>query len=200
MPADEPGDSRWSSRPTAYAFSAGHRIRLALAGTDWPNSWPPPTPVALTLDRAALRFDLPVLHRATGAARAPLRATAEQARGSHDEDEPRPVWRLEHDVLARDDHAVVDHGATYRVALAVMRHRRLPGTGPRCRSAIRAGRRPAPRCRFELAWPDVTCAVEPTCASTAIPTASTSPSTSRDEDGAPFASREWRESIPRDLL
>ena len=57
------------------------------------------------------------------------------------------------------------------------------------------------RCRFELAWPDVTCAVEadlridghPDRFDVAIDLDAT-------EDGAPFASRTWRESIPRDLL
>ncbi len=27
---------------TSWAFEPGHRIRLDLAGSDWPNAWPPP--------------------------------------------------------------------------------------------------------------------------------------------------------------
>jgi hypothetical protein len=61
----------------AYAFPAGHRIRLALSPTYWPWAWPSPEPVTLTVltgggsalalpvrpplaDDAALRpFDVP---------------------------------------------------------------------------------------------------------------------------------------------
>jgi hypothetical protein len=44
----------------AYAFSAGHRIRLALSTTYWPLLWPAPEPVTLTLHCAGSRLDLPV--------------------------------------------------------------------------------------------------------------------------------------------
>ena len=30
---------------TSWVFEPGHRIRLDLAGSDWPNAWPPPLPV-----------------------------------------------------------------------------------------------------------------------------------------------------------
>jgi putative CocE/NonD family hydrolase len=45
----------------SWMFEAGHRIRLALAGTDWPNAWAPPAPVTLTVDRASAVLVLPVL-------------------------------------------------------------------------------------------------------------------------------------------
>ena len=46
---------------TSWIFEPGHRVRLDVAGTDWPNAWPPPTPVTLTLDRSASSLVLPVL-------------------------------------------------------------------------------------------------------------------------------------------
>ena len=45
----------------SWTFEAGHRIRLDLAGSDWPNAWSPPAPVTLTVDRAATELVLPVL-------------------------------------------------------------------------------------------------------------------------------------------
>ena len=44
---------------TSWVFEPGHRIRLDLAGTDWPNCWPPPTPVTLTIDRSRSSLVLP---------------------------------------------------------------------------------------------------------------------------------------------
>jgi hypothetical protein len=156
--------------------------------------------VTLTIDRSTVRLDLPVLPPAV---LPEPRFQAPPSRHGHDDeqqDEPLPIWRLEHDVLARTTTAVVDHGATYRgthgVAVTdayqgqVMVPLRDPG-----RASAQA------RCRFELAWPDVTCAVEadlhidghPDRFEVAIDLDAT-------EDGAPFASRTWRETIPRDLL
>jgi len=198
MPVDEPVDITLELEAAAYAFSPGHRIRLALAGTDWPNTWPPPTPVALTVDRASLRLDLPIL---TGPSPLPEPRFAppptEDADGG---DEPLPVWRLEHDVLARTTTAVVDHGATYRgphgvtITDAYQGQVTVPLRDPGRTTA-------SARCRFELAWTDVTCAVEadlridghPDRFDVAIDLDATM-------DGEPFGSRTWRESIPRDLL
>jgi len=45
----------------SWTFEAGHRIRLDLAGTDWPNAWTPPEPLRLTVDRASASLTLPVL-------------------------------------------------------------------------------------------------------------------------------------------
>jgi len=44
----------------AYAFPAGHRIRVAVSTTYWPMVWPSPAPVALTLVAGASHLDLPV--------------------------------------------------------------------------------------------------------------------------------------------
>ena len=61
----EPGVPRTtsssSSRSMSWVFEAGHRIRLDLAGCDWPNAWSPPEPVSLTIERASRSLELPVL-------------------------------------------------------------------------------------------------------------------------------------------
>ncbi len=45
----------------SWTFEPGHAVRLDIAGTDWPNAWPPPGPVTLTIDRAASVLVLPVI-------------------------------------------------------------------------------------------------------------------------------------------
>jgi putative CocE/NonD family hydrolase len=36
---------------TAWRFEAGHRLRLAIAGADWPNVWPTPEPATFEIHR-----------------------------------------------------------------------------------------------------------------------------------------------------
>ena len=46
---------------TSWVFPPGHRLRLSLAGSDWPNIVPPPGPVTLTVERDGSALTLPVL-------------------------------------------------------------------------------------------------------------------------------------------
>jgi predicted acyl esterase len=46
---------------TSWVFPAGHRLRLSLAGSDWPNLVPPPGPVTLLVERAGSTLTLPAL-------------------------------------------------------------------------------------------------------------------------------------------
>ena len=45
---------------TAYAFPAGHRLRVAVSTSYWPIAWPAPAPVNLTLYTGASSLSLPV--------------------------------------------------------------------------------------------------------------------------------------------
>jgi hypothetical protein len=45
----------------AWTLEAGHRLRLDLAGADWPNAWPPPARATLTVERGGAELELPVL-------------------------------------------------------------------------------------------------------------------------------------------
>jgi putative CocE/NonD family hydrolase len=47
---------------TSWVFPAGHRLRLSLAGSDWPNLVPPPGPVMVTVERDGSVLTLPVLN------------------------------------------------------------------------------------------------------------------------------------------
>lgn len=47
-------------RPTAYVVQPGHRLRLAISGSNFPYLWPSPYPYELEILRAETRLDLPV--------------------------------------------------------------------------------------------------------------------------------------------
>ena len=60
----------------AYAFDAGHRIRLAISTTYWPMVWPSPEPVTLSLFTGESSLSLPV-RRPPGP---PMRRSASRSR------------------------------------------------------------------------------------------------------------------------
>jgi uncharacterized protein len=102
---------------TSWVFEPGHRIRLALAGTDWPNAWPPPKPLTLEVDRASVALTLPELPAQPVTRPAPAFAPAPPGswHSYKPSTEPQPdvVWRYGHDVLSRRSEAAVDHGSRY---------------------------------------------------------------------------------------
>ncbi|MGI8573787.1 MAG: CocE/NonD family hydrolase [Egibacteraceae bacterium] len=153
---------------TSWVFERGHRVRLALAGTDWPNVWPPPEPVTLSVRRTGSRLVLPL--RALRGADAPRPRLqpppAEwwdaEATKQLDEDEAdtQPVlWRLEHDVLARRSRVVTSHRSVYRADNGAHVVEDYDGrtavstTDPGDAAAVG-------RAAFELAWPEATVASE----------------------------------------
>ncbi len=92
----------------AYAFDDGQRMRLSLAGADWPNTAASPGPAVITVLGGSLELPCwqgdsphppPVLK--------PGSATSESAEGV--------VWRVERDVLRATTSCIVDHGSTYPV-------------------------------------------------------------------------------------
>jgi hypothetical protein len=56
---------------TAYAFPAGHKIRIALSSAYWPIIWPSPEPVKLTVFTGASQLLLPVWRAGADERRAP---------------------------------------------------------------------------------------------------------------------------------
>jgi predicted acyl esterase len=141
---------------TSRVFEAGNRMRLAIAGADWPNAWAPPRVSVLTIVPARTRLVLPVMVGAPADGRRPSFvpapaqpvATAEMA----DED---PVWRIEHDVYARETRVVVHQ----------LSRAEAPGRCTWGRTEdVRAGVDPlAPGTAWvesidetEIAWPEVT--------------------------------------------
>ncbi len=101
---------------TSWVFEAGHRIRLSLAGADWPNVWPPPRAGTLTFDRSGLELSLPVVDGDPPISEPPS-FTPSPGKETHGPsltgEQPPLVWQIEHDVLGRERRAVVSHGSSY---------------------------------------------------------------------------------------
>lgn len=90
---------------TAYVFEPGHRIRLDLAPSDFPSSWPPPLPGELLFERDASTLLLPVLDGP------PLAPPPVFEPGAPTPDRPdRVTWELVDDVLERSRVVRIDHG------------------------------------------------------------------------------------------
>ncbi len=100
---------------TSWIFEPGHRVRLALAGSDWPNTWPPPQAGTLVVDRASVELELPVLDGPSPAPppdfKAPRRATlADDDSGG---DQPPLVRRIEQDTVGRQTRITTSYGSRY---------------------------------------------------------------------------------------
>ena len=93
---------------TTWALEPGHTLRLAVAGTDWPNCWPPPGPVTLELDGDSSVLTLPIVD---GLAESTHAFTP--GSGPSDDEYDGAVWRIEHDVIGRETRAVTRYGGTY---------------------------------------------------------------------------------------
>lgn len=90
---------------TSYVFEPGHTIRLDLAGSDFPSSWPPPFAGAIEIDRAGSALVLPVLDGP------PLLPSPGFEPGEPEPSRPERVrWEIGEDVLARERTVTIDHG------------------------------------------------------------------------------------------
>jgi putative CocE/NonD family hydrolase len=100
---------------TSWIFEPGHRVRLALAGSDWPNTWPPPSGAPLSVDRASVELVLPVLDGPPvlpAPTLPPTRGVDTHAPDTEVE-QPPVVWRFEDDQVTNEARAVTSYGASY---------------------------------------------------------------------------------------
>ena len=82
----------------AWTFEAGHRIRLDLAGADWPNAWPPPYAATLRFDRADAELELPVLDGPPPVLETPgIRTVVGRQHGTESTEDGWWRWDVEHD-------------------------------------------------------------------------------------------------------
>jgi uncharacterized protein len=107
----EPGhayDVSFELEVTSWVFEPGHRVRLDLAGTDWPNAWAPPEPVSLSIERAGSAIILPIVDGPSPIAERPnLPASRRPQRWDAD----GVTWALEHDVPRRETRARFGYGS-----------------------------------------------------------------------------------------
>jgi hypothetical protein len=99
---------------TSWIFEPGHRVRLSLAGSDWPNTWPPPHGGALEIKRSSVELELPVLD-GPPVAPAPVfqPAPPKEETPSEERDQPQVVRRIERDVLEGETRVVTAYGSRY---------------------------------------------------------------------------------------
>jgi predicted acyl esterase len=141
---------------TSWVFPAGHRLRLSLAGADWPNLVPPPGPVTLTVERDGSTLTLPVLD-GPGPCPPPALPPPRPHHPAADPASPTVVWRVARDVLGRRTEAEIDHGGRTELpdgAVLVERCRGTVGT-----ALDRPGRSWARgSADYRIEWPEATVA------------------------------------------
>ena len=95
---------------TSWVFPPGHRLRLSLAGSDWPNIVPPPGPVTLTVERDGSALSLPVLAGPSPSPPPVLPPPRPREEADAAEVDPPTRWRVVTDVLGHRTEAEIDHG------------------------------------------------------------------------------------------
>jgi len=198
---------------TSWVFEPGHRIRLDLAGTDWPNAWPPPGPATLTIDRTGAVLVLPTVAGPSPVEATPLlppprrererrsSAKAERsllsAKGNLTEG---ITWRIEHDVLGRETRAVVESFGTTEAEDERPRFREYYG-GTVAVSTEDPGRaRAEGKAAFTIEWPEATVGTEARHAVRSDAGAyHLELELDVSEDGETRWSRRWERTIPRRL-
>jgi predicted acyl esterase len=89
---------------TAWTWDPGHLVRLDIAGSDFPSSWPPPTVGTLTVDDGSSLLILPCVD---------VEANNQPAFSPGDETPHHPdhvTWEVRDDVVARIRRVAIDHG------------------------------------------------------------------------------------------
>jgi predicted acyl esterase len=146
---------------TSRIFEAGHRIRLSLAGSDWPNAWPPPKAATLAFERAALELALPVVAGEPPVAEPPefSPSPGRDPHAAESTDDQPTIWRIERDVLGYETRAVISHGSDYDAEEGARVQERYEGTvAVSTRDPGLGWARGASR--FVVRWPEADCAAE----------------------------------------
>ncbi len=173
----------------AYSFAAGQRLRVSVAGADWPNTVAPPAPVTLTVHGGELvlpHWD------GTGLDVPDLRPGQERS----SEDPEGVVWSVERDVLRRT--------TTARVASSTRYPTPYDGTASESYAgSVSVDRRTfaqsaSAECTFELTWPGVEVRVHSTM-EVAVDADGYDVTIDlvAEEAGTTVGRRSWRERLPR---
>jgi hypothetical protein len=191
----------------SWTFAAGHRLRLDLAGSDWPNAWAPPRPMTLEIDPAGAELTLPVLDGPSPVSERPqlARPRLETANQSNKErpktaDDPGWVrWTIERDQISGETHAHAGSFGDYPASGAVPSYSELYGGTVSVHRDDPGRSRSVSEGRFVVRFP------EAECESHARMTIESDAEEYRlqidlvaREDGAERGRRRWDLRIPRD--
>ncbi|MGB3483831.1 MAG: CocE/NonD family hydrolase [Mycobacterium sp.] len=94
---------------TAWSLDDGHRLRLAVTGSDWPNATAPPEPVTLEIDRGASGLTVPVIPDLDGLEEPPLVHVRPETLQSGE----GVTWAIDRNVLARTTTCRTEHGSSW---------------------------------------------------------------------------------------
>jgi hypothetical protein len=173
----------------AYTFRPGQRLRLAVAGADWPNTVAPAAPVELTVHGGAL--DLPLWqenHRPAPAFRDGAPTSGEDAAGV--------LWTTTHDVLRRTTTCTVRHGSSYPVPYDGTASEEYAGDVTVDRRTFHQVADAS--CTYRLAWPEVDVSVASTMrVDVGADGYDVRIEAVASEDGTIIGSRVWEEHIDR---
>ena len=185
----------------AWVFTPGHRLRLSLNGVDWPNSWVPPHPVTLQIDRGSLHLQLPTVS-GDGAALPTFTLPAPSALSADEPASPDDVateWKVERDVLARTTTARTLYGGPSEGRDSCKQHETYRGevgvslTDPGSSWALATT-------RYELAWPEGTAmVVSHMQLRSDTDNFTVDIQLDAELNGQPFAHRTWTREIARRL-
>jgi uncharacterized protein len=141
---------------TTWTLQPGHVLRLAIAGTDWPNCWPPPGPVTLEVDAGSVVLSLPIVDGLPD-----TEHVFAPGSGPSDGEANGVTWRIEHDVLGRETRVVTRYGGTYEGAHGATITDDYRGElGVSTTNPAHAWVRGS--ASFEIAWPEATVRTEST--------------------------------------
>ena len=176
---------------TTWALLPGHRLRLAIAGTDWPNCWPPSEPFTLSVQRASVRVTLPLVD--LPACTHPFGPGP----GPSDTEADGVEWRYEHDVLGRESRVHTRYGGPYDGVPGISVEDLYAGSvGISVHDIANGWVRGNSRLRLNL--PEATCTTESTLQITSDVDAFHVQLTLRAEhNGELLRERSWTEALPR---
>ncbi|MGA8246407.1 MAG: CocE/NonD family hydrolase, partial [Nocardioides sp.] len=172
----------------AYQWTPGQRLRVSIAGSDWPNTVAPPGPVSITLRTASLT--LPLLD---GEFPAPSFSPGEEHSGESGEG---VGWSVTDDVLARVTTARTLSDSSYPTPYDGRARERYVGEVSVDRRSF--AQRAEADTTFELSWPGVDVVVRSTMSlEVRAGTYDVEIETWATLDGSEVSRRRWSESIPR---
>lgn len=177
---------------TTWTLEPGHVLRVAIAGTDWPNCWPPPGPVTLHVDSSALELAMPIvedLPESTHVFGSGLGPSDDEAEGV--------TWCIERDVIKRETRVSTRYGGPYEGAHGARIIDDYQGElGVSWVDPSQAWARGTSS--FEITWPELICRSEATLTVTSdAQSFHVNIELTVTEDGNPVTTRAWSGTLPR---
>ena len=186
---DEVYDVALSLDACAYRLDPGQRLRLSIAGSDWPNTVAPPAPVTLTVHGGTL--ELPGWSGPTEPP--PVFAPGADSSG---EDAGDTTWTVSRDVLRRTTTCTVRHGSTYEVPHDGTASEEYAGEVVVDRRTF--AQHATAECSYRLRWPEADVRVTSTMRVDVGPDGYDVVITAAAVEGVqPVAHRVWTEHFPR---